>query len=123
MRKLSLILFLSLFGFQLYGQVVNLGDAELATKIKKSTKPYKVVYILCDYCEPSLVLYPQIYKLLSGRKDVDFYPICAQSSAEVEAYMENHKVGGPIYVVNQNRKRKWYAIIDFYNPIDRKSVV
>ena len=49
MRKLSLILFLSLFGFQLYGQVVNLGDAELATKIKKSTKPYKVVYILCDY--------------------------------------------------------------------------
>ena len=61
MRKLSLILFLSLFGFQLYGQVVNLGDAELATKIKKSTKPYKVVYILCDYCEPSLVLYPQIY--------------------------------------------------------------
>ena len=45
MRKLSLILFLSLFGFQLYGQVVNLGDAELATKIKKSTKPYKVVYL------------------------------------------------------------------------------
>ena len=75
MRKLSLILFLSLFGFQLYGQVVNLGDAELATKIKESTKPYKVVYILCDYCEPSLVLYPQIYKLLSERKDVDFYPI------------------------------------------------
>lgn len=121
MRKLSLILFLSLFGFQLYGQVVNLGDAELATKIKKSTKPYKVVYILCDYCEPSLVFYPQIYKLLSGRKDVDFYPICAQSSAEVEAYMENHKVGGPIYVVNQNRKRKWYAIIDFYNPISAAS--
>ena len=111
MRKLSLILFLSLFGFQLYGQVVNLGDAELATKIKESTKPYKVVYILCDYCEPSLVLYPQIYKLLSERKDVDFYPICAQSSAEVEAYMGNHKVGGPIYVVNQTGRENGMPLL------------
>mgnify|MGYP006993663159 CR=1 FL=1 len=33
----------------------------------------------------------------------------------------DHKVGGPIYVVNQNRKRKWYAIIDFYNPISDAS--
>lgn len=117
MKKLSLILLLGLFVFPLYGQVVDLGDGALAAKIKASEKPYKVVYIFCDYCEPSLVLYPQIHKLLAGQKNVDFYPVCVQSRAEVEAYMENYKVGGPIYVVNQNRKRKWYAIIDFYNPI------
>lgn len=114
-RTYFCILFLLLGSINAYSQVVNLGDELLVNKIKESDKKYKVIYIFCDYCQPSIERLPQLLDLVNKNSDsIDLFPVCAQDSAEVAAYIEKYQAVIPFFLINQDRKRKR---ISFYNPI------
>lgn len=99
---------------QLHAQIINMGDEALAERIKRSDKEYKLIYIFCDYCQPSQVLYPEVVKATQSNKDMDVFFLCAQDSFEVAQYVDTCKVASAMYLINQNRKRR---LISLYNPI------
>lgn len=114
-KTYSFILFLLLGGTNVFSQAVNMGDELLADKIKESDKKYKIIYVFCDYCQPSVERLPHLLELVDKNRDsIDLFPICAQDSAEVAAYIEKNQTIMPFYLINQDRKRKR---ISFYNPI------
>lgn len=98
----------------LHAQIIDMGDDALAERIKRSDKEYKLIYIFCDYCQPSQVLYPEVVKASQNNKNMDVFFICAQDSFEVAQYADTCKVTSAMYLINQNRKRR---LISFYNPI------
>ena len=89
------------------------GDA-LKNLIVRSEKPYKLVYIFCDYCQASVERFPQVLKTLKENNDVELFAVCAQGSGEVASYVEENKITETIYMINQDRKKR---LIDFYNPV------
>lgn len=115
--KSSLYLFLLFIiaPLNLFSQIQSYSDQELSDQIKSSSKKYKVIYIFCDYCFASQHRYPMVVEALQkNNSEIDFFPICAQDSAEIAAYADTCKVSSKMYLINQDRKRKK---ISFYNPI------
>lgn len=95
-------------------QVQIIDNDSLKNAIVHSEKPYKLIYILCDYCQPSVERFPELLKILKENTDVALFPICAQDSQEIAAYLKRASFAETIYLINQKRKNK---IISFYNPI------
>ncbi len=114
-KKYIFTLFISIFSCTyLYSQINISSDKALTDTILHSPQPYKLIYILCDYCQPSVERFPKVIEQVKCHKDIALFPICAQDSQEVVTYLEKYRLGTPVYLINQNRKRK---LIDFYNPI------
>lgn len=97
-----------------HAQILLVENEQLTTLIKQSEKKYKLLYVFCDYCQPSVERFPRLVERLKDNRLVDFFPICAQDSADVNSFIKNHPVKSVFYIINSNRKRK---IIDLYNPI------
>lgn len=89
-------------------------DAELTALIKGSEKKYRLLYIFCDYCKPSIERFPKVVEWADLNKEVELFVICAQDAGEVNAYLQKYPVKAKFYLINSNRKRR---AISFYNPI------
>lgn len=115
MKKIFFILLLSVCHcVYSHSQINVLSDKTLTDSITRSSKPYKLVYILCDYCQPSVERFPELLNRLKEHENVAIFPVCAQDIAAVSAYMGRSSLSVPVYLINLNRKRR---LIDFYNPI------
>lgn len=115
LKACTLILILLLSAANASSQIIHPGDEQLATNIKDSNKKYKIIYIFCDYCQPSVERLPRLIELVNKHSEsIELFPICAQDSVEVATYLEQNQATTPFYLINQERKRKK---ISFYNPI------
>lgn len=95
-------------------QILNLGDEVVVEKIKHSDKQFKLIYIFCNYCQISIERYPKVVQTAQNNKNIEAFFICAQDSSDIVLYTDTCKMKAPMYLINQDRKRK---MISFYNPI------
>ncbi len=114
MKKVFLLLILMALGGVSYSQVRIVDNDSLKSVITASDKPYKLIYVFCDYCRPSVERFPKLLEVLKGNSDVALFPICAQGYGEVAEYLKRNGFSETIYLINQKRKIK---MIDLYNPI------
>ena len=96
-------------------QILNLGDEVVVEKIKHSDKQFKLIYIFCNYCQISIERYPKVVQTAQNNKNIEAFFICAQDSSDIVLYTDTCKMKAPMYLINQDRKRK---MISFYNPIE-----
>lgn len=115
MKKVFLLLILMVLGGVAYSQVRIVDNDSLKSVITASDKPYKLIYVFCDYCRPSVERFPKLLEMLKGKTDVALFPVCAQGYGEVAEYLKRNGFSETIYLINQKRKNR---LISLYNPID-----
>ena len=99
------LLFTLCCGFS-YSQVRIVGNEALKDSVLHCAKPYKLVYIFCDYCQTSVERFPELVEALNGNAEVALFPIGAQGEEELEAYFERNRFCAEVYLINQERKRR-----------------
>ncbi len=106
MKRAVLLWVLTVFFGVSYSQVRVVGNDSLKSVVTGSGKPYKLIYILCDYCSPSVERFPKLLEMLTGHEDVAWFPVCVQGSWEIAEYLEKNSFSETIYLINQNRKSR-----------------